>query len=73
MRILFQLQIDDIWKIVVFYSRKQILVERNYETHDQKLLIIVACFKHWRHYLKKNYRFIEILTNHNNLKKFMNV
>jgi hypothetical protein len=45
----------------------------NYETHDQKLLIIVECFKHWRHYLKKNYHTMKILIDHNNLKDFMNV
>jgi hypothetical protein len=50
-----------------------IFAKMNYETHDQKLLIIVECFKHWRHYLKKNYHAMKILIDHNNLKKFMNM
>jgi hypothetical protein len=45
----------------------------NYETHDQKLLIIVECFKHWKHYLKKNYHTMKVFIDHNNLKDFMNV
>jgi hypothetical protein len=45
----------------------------NYETHDQKLLIIVECFKHWRHYLKSSYHAMKVFINHNNLKEFMNV
>ncbi len=48
-------------------------VKRNYETYDQKLLVIVAMFKHWQHYVKDNYHTVEVLTDHNNLKSFMNV
>ncbi len=48
-------------------------VERNYEIYDQKLLIIVAMFKHWQHYVEDNYHTVEVLTDHNNLKNFMNV
>jgi hypothetical protein len=50
-----------------------IFAEMNYETHDQKLLIIVECFKHWRHYLKKNYHTMKVFIDHNNLKNFMNM
>ncbi len=48
-------------------------VERNYKTYDQKFLVIVAMFKHWWHYVKDNYYTVEVLTDHNNLKSFMNV
>ncbi len=48
-------------------------VKRNYETYDQKLLIIVAMFKHWQHYVKNNYHTIKVLTDNNNLKSFMNI
>ncbi len=48
-------------------------VERNYETYNQKLLIIVAMFKHWQHYVKDNYHTVKVLTDHNNLKNFMNI
>ena len=61
------------WKPVAFWSRKMIPAERNYETHDQELLAIVAVFKQWRHYLEGSLYPVEVLTDHNNLKSFMNV
>ena len=63
--IIFQLQANDRWYSVVFYSKKMISAKRNYETHDQKWLIIVDSFKHWKHYLKNSSEFVEILTDHN--------
>jgi hypothetical protein len=71
--IISQLQFNEQWRFVAFFSRKMIFAEMNYKTHDQELLIIVECFKHWRHYLKKNYDTMKILIDHNNLKDFMNV
>ena len=71
--IISQLQANGQWHPVAFYSRKMIPAERNYETHDQELLAIVDCFKHWRHYLEGSSEPVEVLTDHNNLKGFMNV
>jgi glutaredoxin-related protein len=71
--IISQLQLNEQWRFVAFFSRKMIFAEMNYETHDQKLLIIVEYFKHWKHYLKKNYHAMKIFIDHNNLKEFMNV
>ena len=48
-------------------------IERNYETYDQKLLIIIVMFKHWWYYVKDSYHTVKVLTDHNNLKSFMNV
>ena len=55
----------------MFWSRKMIFAEQNYETDDQKLLIIVVAFKQWRHYLKNSLYSIKILSDHNNLKKWI--
>lgn len=71
--IISQLQADGQWHPVAFYSRKMIPAERNYETHDAELLAIVMCFKQWRHYLEGSVHPIEVLTDHNNLRGFMNV
>ena len=71
--IISQLQSNNQWHFVAFYSRKMISAKRNYETHDQELLTIIMCFKHWKHYLKSNLHFIEILIDYNNLKRFINV
>ena len=64
---------EDQWHLIAFWFRMMIDVERNYEIHDQKLLVIVAMFKHWRHYVKNSYHTVEVLTDHNNLKSFINI
>ena len=56
---------------MTFWSRKMILAEQNYEIYDQELLIIIAAFKQWRHYLKNNFYSIKVLSDHNNLKRLM--
>lgn len=70
--ILSQLFKDGHWHPIAFWSRKLIDAERRYNTYDQELLAIVLAMKHWRHYLEGSYHMIEVLTNHNNLKGFMN-
>ena len=57
------------WRPIDFYSQKLIQAEYNYDTHDQELLAIVKSLEHWRHYLEGCH--FEILTDHNNLKWFM--
>ena len=59
------------WHPVAFFSRKMIPAETRYETHDQELLTIFEAFKTWRHYLEGcNYEVL-VLTDHNNLRRFM--
>jgi hypothetical protein len=60
-----------VWHPVAFYSRKLESAELNYGVHDQELLAIVQCFKHWRHYLEGSRLPFEVLTDHNNLRYFM--
>ena len=59
------------WHPVAYYLRKMILAETRYETHDAKLLAIVEAFKNWRHYLKGCQYEVLVLTDHNNLRRFM--
>lgn len=61
------------WHPVAFWSRKFIDAEKNYETYDQEMLGIVGAFKHWRHYLEGATHAVRVLTDHNNLKGFMNL
>ena len=56
---------------MTFWSRKMILAKQNYEIYDQELLIIIIAFKQWKLYLKNNFYSIEILFDHNNLKKLI--
>ena len=44
-----------------------------YETHDGELLAIIEAFKTWRHYLEGCKHKVLVLTDHNNLRQFMNM
>ena len=59
------------WHPVAFFSRKMILAEIWYKTHDQELLAIVEALKTWRHYLEGCKFQVLVLTNDNNLRRFM--
>ena len=48
-----------------------ILAETRYKTYDGELLAIIEGFKIWRHYLEGSKHEVFILTDHNNLRQFM--
>ena len=56
---------------VAYYSRKIIQAKTRYETYDAELLAIVKAFKNWRHYLESYQYKVLVLTDHNNLRLFM--
>ncbi len=74
-RIVSQLTLDDLgrWHPVAFFSKKMIPVETRYETHDGELLAMVEAFKTWRHYLEGCKHEVLVLTDHNNLQRFMDM
>jgi hypothetical protein len=57
--------------LVAFLSRKLLDIERNYEIYDKKMLVIVSCFKQWRHYLEEANHTITIYADHKNLEYFI--
>ena len=59
------------WYPVAYFSRKMILAEMRYETHDGELLANVEAFKIWRHYLEGYKHKVLVFINHNNLRQFM--
>ena len=59
------------WHPVAYFLRKMVPAKTRYKTYDGKLLAIVKAFKTWRHYLKGCKYKVLILTNHNNLWRFM--
>jgi hypothetical protein len=63
-------EIDNQWRSIVFYFKKMIFVERNYEVNDQKMLVIVKICKKWRHYIKDVKYFVRMIIDHVNLKNF---
>ena len=50
-----------------------VLAETRYETYDSELLAIVEDFKTWHHYLEGYKHEVLVLTNHNNLRRFMDM
>ena len=71
--VLSQLTSDNLgqWHPVAFYSRKMISTKTWYETHNGELLAIVKAFKTWQHHLEDCKHEVLVLTNHNNLRRFM--
>ena len=59
------------WHPVAYFSRKIIPAETQYKTHDGELLAIFKAFKTWRHYLKACKHEVLVLTDHKNLRRFM--
>ena len=59
------------WHPMVYFLHKMILAKTRYKTHDSELLAIVKAFKTWRHYLENCKHKVLVLTDHNNLQRFM--
>ena len=71
--VLSQLTDSGQWHPMAYYSRKMIPAETRYETHNGELLAIVEAFKTWRHYLEGCKHEVLVLTDHNNLRRFMDI
>ena len=70
--VLSQLQEDTKqWHPIAFFSKQFKGAELNYSTPDKELMVIVECFKHWRHYLEGSSHTIEVWSDHMNLQGFM--
>ena len=59
------------WHPVAFFFWKMIFAETKYKTHNGELLAIVKVFKTWLHYLEGCKHEVLVLTDHNNLRQFM--
>jgi hypothetical protein len=63
---------NDVWRLCVYYSKKNASAECNYEIYDKEMLIIIQCLKEWDAELRSVSSF-QICTDHKNLKYFMTV
>ncbi len=70
-KILFQL-VNNVWRLCVYYSKKNASAECNYEIYNKEMLIIIQCLKEWDAELRSVLSF-QICTNQKNLKYFMTV
>ena len=69
--VLSQLTLEGRWHPVAFCSHKMIPAETRFKTLDGELLAIIEAFKTWRYYLKSSQHEVLVLTNHNNLYRFI--
>jgi len=69
--ILLQLM-NNVWRLCVYYLKKNVFAECNYEIYDKEMLIIIWCLKEWDTELRSVSDF-QICMNHKNLKYFMTV
>ena len=60
------------WYPIAYYSEKIIWTKTRYETHDTELLVTLEVFRNWRHYLERCRYKVLLLSDHNNLRRFMN-
>lgn len=68
---LYQKYADINWHFIVYYSHKMVFAKQNYKIYDPELWTIIKNFKIWLHYLEKIIYRIFVLTDYNNLKKFI--
>lgn len=69
--ILSQYDEEGVLHLVAFYSKSMIPAKCNYHIYDKKLLIIIRCFEHWRSELECTDLLIQVFTDHQALKTFM--
>ena len=72
-RVLSQLTSDNSgqWHPVAYISWEMIPAETCYKSHNGEILAIAEAFKTWRHYLEGCKHEVLVLTDHNNLRRFM--
>jgi hypothetical protein len=63
---------NNVWRLYIYYSKKNASAECNYEIYDKEMLIIIQCLKEWDAELRSVSNF-QIHTDHKNLKYFMTV
>jgi deoxyuridine 5'-triphosphate nucleotidohydrolase len=64
--VLTQLQHGE-WKTITFWSQAFSEAERNYDTSNRELNVVISALKHWRQYLVGTKKPFEIWTDHQNL------
>ncbi len=64
--------VNNVWRLYVYYLKKNTPAKCNYEIYDKEMLITIQCLKEWNAELKSVSSF-QIHTDHKNLKYFMTV
>jgi len=62
---------DEQQRLIAYQFKKLSRSEKRYEVHDKELLAIVKALQDWRPYLADTEKFIQIYTDHKNLRNFV--
>ena len=66
--ILSQLEHDDRYNPIAFYSKKFSDAELNYDIHHKEMVVIVEAFKEWSHFLRGPGHRVVVYTDHKDRK-----
>ena len=69
--ILSQYNNEGVIHLMTFYNKSMILTECNYYIYNKELLTIICCFEHWRLELKHTDLLIQVFTDYQTLKIFI--
>lgn len=61
----------EVLHLVVFFSKKLLVTECNYEIYDKELLTIICYFEEWRPELEGILLLIKVITDYCNLEYFI--
>ena len=64
---------DGRWRPVAYLSKSLDKIERNYEIHNKKILVVIRELENWRYLLESTCFKFEVWTDHKNLEYFMKV
>ena len=67
---LFQYDDNKLHCLCIYFFKKNLFVESNYEIHDIKMLTVIQCLKKWNFKLKNVQKF-EIIIDHKNFEYFL--
>ena len=65
--VLSQLEPDNRYYLIAFYSKRFSDAERNYDIHDKEIVVIVEAFKEWSYFLRRTGHRVIIYTDNQNL------
>jgi hypothetical protein len=66
-----QLQDNQQWHPVAFFSKTMDQAEFNYQIHNKEILVIIRSFEHWHAELEGAILPVQVISDHKALKVFM--
>ncbi len=64
---------DEVQHLVIYYSRKIILLELNYNIYDKELLVIIMALKEWQVFLQGIVKLFIVKIDYKNLTGFLTI